>query len=494
LEQNKLHVEIENLQKENKNANENIQRSLAECNSEKCDNIYDHETIINLEKRITILQMEKDSVFQLWQMSLKAIDTLEGELKAVHKDDTGFTKSGQFYQDQINNIKETYSEAIIALESKLMATKENFFKQQTVCEKNKMRIDHLIKEKNDLIQQLTNYQQQSMEKERHFKETIHSLKENLNGLKNELKVIKQLKLDLEGRLKHAEKYVAVMASKDHEAKNKVSEAVNLVESAVKEKEAVLQREAKVVEEKMKLESRLSKLSEEYNSRLEAEVHKAKETYNKNIKKYVLEIKELKTALREQSTLLDRSQRDYRLIEEELEKVRQGSDNFFWKSNMKMSNHEQIFQRNDCILDANVESYKAIYDDRIQYLEQKITNLQEKLSSTSEKLRCFQLQNFNGSEDHIRETNDRTREIMEKCSNFERQLSRALVDKEYLTNNLHTLEISFEKEIQKRNHEKELLESKVRNMQEKIMNTERTINLTKTLSDCTLDKRNTEQNT
>ncbi|XP_011497806.1 PREDICTED: intracellular protein transport protein USO1-like [Ceratosolen solmsi marchali] len=496
LEQNKLRSLIESLQKENKNANDNINRSLAECNHEKCDSvIYDHEAITNLEKRITILQMEKDSVFQLWQMSLQTIDAMENELKTIYKKDTSATENPQFYQEQINNIKETYSEAIITLESKLVAAKENFFTQQTVCEKSKYRIEQLIQEKNDIIQQLSIYQQQSMEKESNLKETIDSLKGNLGEAKYDLKQIKQIKIDLEKRLKQAEKYAIVMASKDHEAKTKVSEAVDLIESAVKEKEAILRREARVIEEKMKLELHLSKLSEEYKAHLEAEMLKVKETYNKNIKKYLLEIKELKSELREQGTLLDRSQRDYRLVEEELEKFRQGSDNLFSKSNMKISNGEQNLQRNECTLQTNEDNCKkAIYDERIQFLEQKIGNLQEKLSNTSERLRFFQFQNLNGSEDHTREGNDHTREIMEKCSNFERQLSRALIDKEYLSNNLHALEMSFEKEIQRRNHEKILLESKVHDLQEKITNTERSIHLTKTLSDCTLDKRNNEQRT
>lgn len=492
LEQSNLRSEIEGLRQENKNANEAIRRSLEECNQECCTcNVQqEKEALINLEQRITILQMEKDSVYQLWQMALKSIDVLEEELKTVHKED----RSTKFYQEQINNLKETYSEAIKVLESKLIAAKENVFQQQALWEKSRDKIDQLTKEKNDIIQQLNSVQQQTSERDKCHQATVDSLKESLDRTKGELEQIKQAKMDLEEQLRNAQKFATTMISKDYEAKSKVSEAVDLIESAVKEKDAILRREARVVEEKAKLEANLARLSEEYTTRLESEILKTKETYNMTIKKYLLEIKELKAELRQQGTLLDRSQREYRLVEEELEKARQGSENFVQKSNTKILNLEQMLQEKEFKIQSNGASHTTLYDDRIHYLERQINRLQEKLSNTSEKLRRVHLQSSRDVEDHVREADDRTREILEKCSNFERQLSRALVDKENLASNLHTLEVSFEKEMQKRNHEKILLENKVRDLQEKIIQPETTVNESRTFLDNTSKKRNAGQQT
>ena len=452
--------------------------------------MHNKEAVTNLEKRITILQMEKDSFFQLWQVALKAIDVLEEELKTVHRDD----KSTKFYQQHINSIKESYSEVIKVLEFKLSAAKENFFQQQALWEKSKEMIDELTKEKNDMVQQLQTVQEKALEKEKDYQSKIDSLKGNLTHSKAELVQIKKSKTELEEKLKSAQHFASAMISKDLEAKSKVSEAVDLIESAVREKEAILKREARIIEEKSKLEASLAKISEEYTTRLENEVVKAKEIYNKNVKKYLIEIKELKAELREKVTLLDRSQREYRLMEEELEKVKRNSDNYLEKSNVRILNLEQSLQGRDMKLHTNEDSHKTIYDDRIYYLENQISILQEKLSNTTDKLRRAHLQSSRDVEDHVREADDRTREIEEKCSNFKRQLSRTLIDKETLASNLHALEMSFEKEMQKRNHEKILLENKVKDLQEKVLNTEGNISSSRILSDDVLNKKTTGQQT
>lgn len=468
VEQSKLRLEIESVQEENKNAAEALRTSMSECNHDHGqENADDKEALTNLEKRITILQMEKDSTYQLWQMSLKAIDCLEDELRNVSRED----KNTKFYQEQIINIKEAYSDAIKILESKLVTAKETFFQQQAQSEQNKGKIEQLTKEKNEIAQQLMVLQQKFVEKEKIQQATIDSLKQDLNRTKCEIEFIKQSKTDLETKLKEALVIVASTTRRENEAKTKVTEAVELIESVMKEKEVILRREARVIEEKVKLETNLAKLSEESAGRLDKEITQVKEMYSKNVKKYQSEIKELKAELREKVTLLDRAERERRLAEEELEKVKQDSNNLIHNSHARILNLEQTLQQRDSRLQANEFDRKTIHDDRIHDLETQISRLQEKLSTTTEALRRVQLQSSRDVEDHIREADGRSRDVMEKCSNFERQLSRTLIDKENLASQLHTLESSFEKELQKRNHEKLLLETKVRDLQEKISNAE-----------------------
>ncbi|XP_058791402.1 uncharacterized protein LOC131664373 [Phymastichus coffea] len=491
VEQTKLRLEIKTIQEENRNANEALHASLTECNHGNCQIVEEHkEVLTNLEKRITIMQMEKDSTYQLWQMALKIIDCLEEELRNINRDD----KSTKFYQEQIVNIKEAYSEAIKVLESKLVSAKETFFQQQARSEKNKEMIEQLTKEKTNISQQLTICQQQFSEKDKIQQATIDSLKEDFNSTKCELEFIKQSKIDLELKLKEAQTIVSNMMKRENEAKLKVSEAVELIESVMKEKNVILKREARVVEEKIKLEKNIAKLSDENANRLDTEITKIKEMYNKNIKKYQLEIKELKAELREKITALDRTERERRLAEEELEKVKQDSNNFIHNSHARILNLEQSLQPRDSRLQINESGQKTINNDRILDLETQISRLQEKLSSTTETLRRVQFQNSRDVEDQIREADSRKREIMEKCSNFERQLSRSITDKENLACQLYNLESSFQKELQKRNHEKLLLEIKVRDLQEKISNAENFPNGPTTVVNNLPIRRDTSQQT
>lgn len=95
-------------------------------------------------------------------------------------------------------------------------------------------------------------------------------------------------------------------AKNEETKSKMAEALDLIESAVREKDFVLQREAQVVEQKAKLEARLAFIAEEHVTKMQNEIAKLKDTHEHNMKKYQLEIKDLKSELREKATLLDRS--------------------------------------------------------------------------------------------------------------------------------------------------------------------------------------------
>lgn len=106
------------------------------------------------------LEAEKDSVLQLWHISLNTISTLEEELKGCRTDGKG-TK---FYQEQAYAIKESYSEAIKMLEEKLSVAKDNFVKHQTLYETSKERNESLTKEKNELAEKYRSLQKDAQVK------------------------------------------------------------------------------------------------------------------------------------------------------------------------------------------------------------------------------------------------------------------------------------------------------------------------------------------
>ncbi len=58
---------------------------------------------MNLKEHITVLQMEKDFAVQLYQMSMKAVDTLEQELKTHPVDNS----NAIFYEEQLKNIRQS---------------------------------------------------------------------------------------------------------------------------------------------------------------------------------------------------------------------------------------------------------------------------------------------------------------------------------------------------------------------------------------------------
>lgn len=134
---------------------------ISRIHLEECKNEDEHDKIIiNLKERITVLQMEKDSAVQLWQVSMKAVDALEQELKNRPID----SKDVKFYEEQLKDVRQSYSEAIKALENKLLQAKENFTKQQSLWMSSKETIESLKREKQDLTKKLQESQQDTQQR------------------------------------------------------------------------------------------------------------------------------------------------------------------------------------------------------------------------------------------------------------------------------------------------------------------------------------------
>ncbi|XP_046835990.1 sodium channel and clathrin linker 1-like isoform X4 [Vespa crabro] len=394
-EQNKIRSLLEALQNDSRDTGDQIKDHFSRIHIDTCssESIHNKELIMNLQERLAVLQMEKDSVFQLWQIALKTVTALEDELRCLRTDG----KSTKLYEEHIDNVKETYSEAIKALEGKLLQARENFLKQQALWETSKDKIEDLLKEKADITRKHEVYQKDTLEKDRNNMRIVETLKTELAAAKADTQRAMDLKGELESKLNEAMKFTASLIARNEETKNKMSEALELVEIAVREKDLVLQREAHVLEEKGRLEVRLSKITEEHTVMLQDEITKMKDGYERSGKKYISEIKELKAELRQRTMLLDNAQKDYRVSQEELEKVRQNSEDVLQKSRTKILDFEQKLHCMERQLRDNDDTQRKKYDAEIRHLEAKVIELEEKLSAANDELRKMQQENRDSME-------------------------------------------------------------------------------------------------
>lgn len=254
----------------------------------------------------------------------------------------------------------------------------------------------------------------------------------------------------------------------------MAEALDLIESAVREKDFVLQREAQIVEQKTKLEARLASIAEEHVTKMQNEMAKLKDAHEHNVKKYQLEIKELKSELREKATLLDRSQRESRLAEEELERVRQDSEDLLARSTAKLLNFEQALKQADSKLEAYNETSEKQHCSEMQQLREKFVNLEEKLMVSDEKLRQIQQQNSMDARDRIKSVDERTKSAIDRYVDLENQLMKATDDKELLATELKSLQSAFDREIDKRDYERRTLENRIRELETNLQKANRTM--------------------
>lgn len=259
-------------------------------------------------------------------------------------------------------------------------------------------------------------------------------------------------------------------AKNEETKCKMAEALDLIESAVREKDIALERERQIAEQKARLETRLALATEEHATKMQEEVTRLKDAHEHSVKKYLLEIKELKSELREKVTLLSRSQRESRLAEEELERVRQNSEELLEKSAAKILSFEQTLKHADSKQEACNETCGQQYRSEMQQLREKIANLEEKLAASNKKLKQIQQQNPADVRDHVKSADERTKNAIDCYINLENQLIKATGDKESLTTELKLLRSAFDHEIHKRDNERRTLENKIRELEVNLQTT------------------------
>nr|XP_034170826.1 golgin subfamily A member 6-like protein 6 isoform X1 [Osmia lignaria] len=454
VEQNNIRTELEILRNESQQADD-IRESINNIHLEECSDQDLHKLeIANLQERIELLETEKNSALQLWHISLNTISVLEEELKKFRADGKG-TK---FYQEQANVMKESYSEAIKMLQEKLSQTKQNFMKHQTLYHTSKEKIEHLTKEKHELLEKLNSLQKDAQDKDRNNQVAIETLKQELAYAKTEANKMVQVKMELERKLHEIKRYAENIMEKDKETKTKMGEAIELIESAVREKDMVVHRESLILEEKARLEHRLNIIASEYDTKIQELNMKTKDEIELHTKRYLTEIKELKAELKEKTMVVEKVQRDLKFTEEELIKVQRDV-------NAKILDYEQKIKRLELQLQVYDETIcKNKYDIEMKQLKEKITALENKLATSNDKLQKLEQQQTNTIEDQAKRADRENKDIMKQYSDLESQLAKTLGDKEDVVLQLKSLKYDFDYEMQKRDNERHSLENKIRELE------------------------------
>ncbi|XP_017890819.1 coiled-coil domain-containing protein 18-like [Ceratina calcarata] len=451
VEQDNIRAELETLRNENQKIND-IKESFNRIHLEECgcQDVYKKE-LANLQERIALLETEKNSAMQLWHISLNTISALEDELKVFRKDGRG----QKFYQEQANAIKGSYSEAIKILEEKLAQARDSFVRYQALYQASNEKIDNLTKENNELLEKYKSLQ----DKDRNNQLTIETMKQELTYAKTESNNIAKAKMELERKLTEVKAYAENVVERDKETKTKMAEAIELIESAVREKDLALHREALVLEEKARSEQRLNVIANEYDTKIQELNKTMRDEIELSTKKYVTEINELKTELKEKTMVVEKTKRELKYAEEELSKIRRDSS-------IKLLEYEQRAKRMELQLQMyNGEPmFNNKYDVEIQQLKEKIVILENKLGTSNDKLQKLEQQQTSSIRDQTKRGEGNNKDVMKQYSDLENQIAKTIGDKENLVSQLKSLKHDFESEIQKRHNERYSLENKIHELE------------------------------
>lgn len=449
-EQKRCRSELETLSRETKEASVMARESFSRANDEKLMvNENGRESLDNVEKRISILEMEKDTIYHMWQLSLQTVRALEEELRSSWKDDRGIG----YCDERMEEMKQMYSEVIKSLESKLLKAKEYFAKNRAVWEENRERIGELEKK-------LSLTEREACERRESDNLLIESLKCEANSARIELDRAREDNLELHEKLQEARSCANTAIAKSEESKIKVAEALEIAESAIKEKKAAVERESCALLEKAKLEMDLNEIVDKFTETLDSELAAAQESFERESQKTALEIKELKVELREKITLLDRSKRENKLLEDELEKCRHGTGSLWQRSSANVIDLEEKLKEARFKIQSLEENW------RIKYVE-KMEEMEARLEASNDRLRRMQLYGRKEFDERVREADARSRDTISIYNMQKEQLAESLNEKKKLACQMRNLRYAHEREIAKKDMERRSQETRTRELQDRL---------------------------
>lgn len=183
------------------------------------------ELVDNLQEQIDCLKTEKESVVQLWQTSIKTIDTLEEELQLHRNRSEAFV-----LRTEIEKLKRSYEDRIKVMEQQLADSQK---RQNETIQLYSSKLEGKCTEVERLL-----------EEKAHALKKLNELESQLEQLKNRLYEIEKDKRNLENTVKEKDKEILNLQSKLVVSRSKICEAIEVAETALTEKDDALLREAK----------------------------------------------------------------------------------------------------------------------------------------------------------------------------------------------------------------------------------------------------------
>ncbi|XP_072756152.1 uncharacterized protein [Anoplolepis gracilipes] len=325
VEQNNIRTNLQALSDESKNSIIAMHDDISRIHLEECNKDVLNQMSTILQEKKEIFRKNFSVIGEMFQLMCDKIYGLSQKLETERTNYKDVHNLQKIYEERQANIVKSYSNAIKALEAKLLKSEDKFAQQQSLWMTDKETIEKLKREKQEMENKFQDFQQTIKQKDENNEHIVQSLTEELSTAKAEIQRLNQLNLNLEKRVIKSIKVVNTIIGKDEGTKSKMDEALELIDIAVREKNVVLEKEAKVVEQNAKLETQLASITKEYDIKLQEETAKLKDTHEHDVKNYLLEIKQLKSELREKLTLLDKSQRDNELLKMQMEDERRAAD-------------------------------------------------------------------------------------------------------------------------------------------------------------------------
>ncbi|NXI80296.1 SCLT1 protein, partial [Rhipidura dahli] len=362
----------------------------------------DEGVVRTLQEQLRLAKQEKEQAVQRWQTLLQEHDRLQRQYQERLTETQILVAERKKQNDQLSSFQQLNRQLHMAKE-KIELTNQQFLK--TVTEQN-VELEQLRKQlrqakidgqaANAKLEEMTTLKEKlqsqldrkeedrisAQERETASDKRLQQMQSSIKQLEIRLCVtvqdaerLRTERVGLEEQIRELQAKAANLESERYDAVVKVQDCIQLLEEANLEKSQALFEEKQKEEEIKKLKDEMSQLAESIAARIRKEVDTAKKQCNMQVSRLTEEVSALQLECGEKQSQIERTIREKRAVEEELEEV-------YREQRVHESNSRQLEQLHQKYLVA--EAAKDDLQLSLQMIQNKLKQLE--MNSEEEKSR------------------------------------------------------------------------------------------------------------
>ncbi|XP_064859633.1 sodium channel and clathrin linker 1 isoform X2 [Oncorhynchus nerka] len=382
------------------------------------DTLGDEGLISNLHQQIQLSVQERDQAMELWQASAQELDRLQQLYQITTSDGQLHVAEQQRLKDQLIQFQQ-HIQKLQVTNQKLESTNQQFLKtlteQSTEMEelRNQLRsakadlrmatakveeMTKLMQNVQDQIQRREDDAAEAHGREEASDRRLHHLQSALSQLEARLKAasqeaegVRREQVVWERQVGELQVRCASLEEERYEAFSKVRDSIQLAEEASLQKDQALLREKQKSEELDRMNEAVRQLIQDAAIRTRKEVENVRKQCNSQIHRMAEELSALQLECADKESQMERSMREMRAVEEELEKVyKEGRGEPEYRKmevlHQRSLNAERLKDDMNITLQSTHNKMKKLemdYSEELSRCQEEVRRLQGSLSAARE---------------------------------------------------------------------------------------------------------------
>ncbi|XP_041640321.1 sodium channel and clathrin linker 1 isoform X2 [Cheilinus undulatus] len=349
-----IKVKLERVVKENERLHAELKESVKkqlDALPAACDvggSVLEEETIIrNLQQQVQLSEQERLHAMELWQTAEQQLDSLQQAYQKTIPDRQNLNAQGQQLKDQLIQFQQ-HTEKLHLANQRLESNNQHFLK--TVTEQNKeigelhshlrqakgecriatVKVDEMTKLLQTLQDQMKKWEEDMAEAKgregaadrrlQQLQTSVSQMEARLKAASKETEAVCREQTVWERKVEELQARCTTLEEEKYEAIAKFRESIQVAEEATLQKDQALLREKQAADKLERTKEGINLLIQDAAVRTRKEVDNVRKQCNFKIHLLAEELSALQLESADKESQLERSLRENKTIEEELEKV------------------------------------------------------------------------------------------------------------------------------------------------------------------------------